>query len=84
MKTEMPVLTVTNPIWLFLFKHGFEDPNWGKRPIEQQIIAIAIHELSAMITHEDTRTQIQSSISKSMIALSQDLARESESDKKTY
>jgi len=38
--------TFPNWIWLILYKRGWEDPEWGQRPIDQVAIASAIHELA--------------------------------------
>jgi hypothetical protein len=79
MSKKNPDLVVTNPIWLFLFRHGVEDPEWGKRPIDQHTIATTIHELAATITHGETRKQIQSSAARLMVNTAQEIIGEYQS-----
>jgi hypothetical protein len=74
--TQVPTLVVINPIWLKLFKLGWEDPNWGKRTIDQHTIAITMHELSALITDSTIRKEIQATSSKMLLATSQRLIKE--------
>jgi hypothetical protein len=57
--SKKPILTVTNPVLLWLFQHGWEDPEWGKSPVGQVAIASAIHELSNQITDNEVRKQLQ-------------------------
>jgi hypothetical protein len=73
------VLVVTNPIWLALFGRGVEDPNWGRRPIDQHTIATTIHELAATIADAETRRQIQNSAARLMVNTVQDMIKESQS-----
>ncbi len=85
MSTEIPILVVTNPVWLSLFRRGVEDPGWGRRPIEQHAIAMAIHELAATIADEETRRQIQSSAARLIVNTAQNLVNEAQADdKSTY
>ena len=43
--THLPIATVTNPILLWLFKHGWEDPGWGHLPINQVALGLVLHDL---------------------------------------
>jgi hypothetical protein len=74
---DTPFLVVTNPVWLKMFRLGWEDPNWGKRTIDQHAIALAIHEISSLITDEATRTELQRASSKMLLATSQRMIEES-------
>ena len=69
-----PILTVTNPILLWLFKHGWEDPNWGQSHVGQIAIASAIHELAGQINDADMRKQIQAGAAKSMAKVAGQMA----------
>ena len=40
------MLAVTNPILLWLFKHGWEDPGWGRDDASQISILSALHALA--------------------------------------
>jgi hypothetical protein len=79
MSKEMPTLVVTDPWLLWLFKHGWEDPDWGKRPTDQVTIAIAIHELATKIADEEMRKQIQGSAARLMVNTAQVVVKESQS-----
>jgi hypothetical protein len=46
---HLSIATVTNPILLWLFKHGWEDPGWGHMPINQVTLGLALHDLGAKI-----------------------------------
>lgn len=37
---HLPLAAVTNPILLWLFKHGWEDPDWGCLPVNQVAIGL--------------------------------------------
>jgi hypothetical protein len=56
---KAPILQVTNPIWLWFFSHGWEDPGWGQSDAGQVAISTAIHEIASQIADEETRKQIQ-------------------------
>jgi hypothetical protein len=64
--SKAPILTVTNPILLWLFQHGWEDPGWGHSHIGQVAIASAIHELANQIADVEARKQIQAVTAKSI------------------
>jgi len=64
-------LVVTNPILLWLFNHGWEDPTWGQTEANQLTLAVAINQLAARITDAGTRTAIQTATTKAVANLSQ-------------
>ncbi len=45
---RLPTLVETNPIWLWLFAHGWEDPTWGQ-DYNQVFVAATIQRLSGML-----------------------------------
>ncbi|MEI6804481.1 MAG: hypothetical protein WCK83_15075 [Burkholderiales bacterium] len=48
--------------------HGhWEDPEWGKRPTSQILIAIAVRELAAGIQEAELRGQIQATADKVIV-----------------
>ncbi len=69
-----PTLTVTNPLLLWLFKHGMEDHGWGQSPVGQIAVASAIHELANQITDTQIRKQIQAGAAKSMANVADKMA----------
>jgi hypothetical protein len=73
---QMPVLTVTNPILLWLFRHGWEDPDWGRTPVGQIAIATAIHEMAGQLADGELRRQIQIGAAKAMAATAERMAAE--------
>ena len=56
---HLPVATVTNPILLWLFKHGWEDPEWGRMPINQVTLGLALHDLGAKLADRDLQEQVR-------------------------
>lgn len=76
--TQVPTLVVTNPVWLRMFNLGWEDPGWGKRTIDQHTIATAIHEISSLITDDETRKEFQNASSRMLLATSQRMIREAD------
>ena len=48
------------PWILWLYNHGWEDPDWGQTPVGQITIATAIHELASRLTDGAVKKQIQS------------------------
>ncbi|MBK7158586.1 MAG: hypothetical protein IPH77_08510 [Ignavibacteria bacterium] len=69
---KLPTLTETNPILLWLYKHGIEDLDWGKKDSHFKQIAIAsiIHELAKGITDIKIREQIQTGAANSLVNVS--------------
>jgi len=57
--THIPVEMITNPILLWLFKHGWEDPEWGHMSINQAALGLALHDLGAKLADKDLREQVQ-------------------------
>ncbi|HEV2424609.1 MAG TPA: hypothetical protein VGZ29_07265 [Terriglobia bacterium] len=68
---KVPELVVTNPILLWLFNHGWEDPEWGKSEANQLTLALAINQLAARFTDAGTRAAIQGATAKAVAGLSQ-------------
>lgn len=60
------ILTVTNPLLLWLFNHGWEDPGWGRNEESQIVIASSISGLADQITDTETRDQIKALAAKIM------------------
>ncbi|MEJ2611037.1 MAG: hypothetical protein P8179_13365 [Candidatus Thiodiazotropha sp.] len=56
---HLPVATVTNPILLWLFEHGWEDLSWGKMPINQAALGLVLHDLSTKVADRALQEQIQ-------------------------
>ena len=56
---RLPALRVTNPILLWLFAHGWEDPDWGQSPIGQVAISAALQELAKSVADRNVSSQIQ-------------------------
>jgi hypothetical protein len=59
-KIELPTLVVTNPVLLWLFNHGWEDPGWGQLPINQIALGLALQDLSIKLSDRALREQVQS------------------------
>jgi hypothetical protein len=78
-KSKIPKQVVTNPIWLWLFRHGWEDPGWGSRTIDQHTLALAILAASENISDAETRAKIKGSASKLLLKTARDLEEESRS-----
>jgi len=56
---QIPMATVTNPILLWLFKHGWEDPSWGHIPTNQVALGLALHDLAARLANPELKEQVQ-------------------------
>lgn len=56
---HLPTLSVTNPIWLWLFNHGWEDPGWGRMPINQVALGLALHEIGTRLANRELQGQVQ-------------------------
>lgn len=48
------------------FRGHWEDPEWGRRPVDQVLINLTIHELANTITDEETRRQIQGAVERTL------------------
>jgi len=53
------MLVVTNPILLWLFKHGWEDPGWGRDDASQISILSALHALADQISDTELRAEVK-------------------------
>ena len=67
---RVPQAAEINPILLWLFRHGWEDPSWGTRPSDQLTLALAIHELASHVTDATTRGEIHAATAKAVANLS--------------
>jgi hypothetical protein len=76
-KSDLPILAVTNPILLWLFRHGWEDPDWGQSVADQHIIALAIHGLASKIADADTRKEIESAAARAVVKTAEQVAKAS-------
>lgn len=70
-EVRIPELVVRDPILLWLFNHGWEDPGWGQTEANQLTLALAINQLAARFTDAGTRTAIQGATAKAVASLSQ-------------
>jgi hypothetical protein len=68
------MLVVTNPILLWLFKHGWEDPGWGRDDASQISILSALHALADQISDTELRTQIKKLSSKGLAEVANRIA----------
>ena len=57
--TRLPVEVVTNPILLWLFKRGWEDPSWGHLAINQVALGLMLHDLSTKLADHALQEQVQ-------------------------
>jgi hypothetical protein len=71
-----PILTVTNPVLLWLFRHGWEDPGWGRTPVGQIAIASTVYELANQLGDAAVRKQIQAGAAKAMAITAERMAAE--------
>ncbi|MCU0492902.1 MAG: hypothetical protein MUD01_15025 [Chloroflexaceae bacterium] len=56
---RLPIEVVTDPVMLWLFKHGFEDPGWGQTEVGQLTLNLVIHDLAGRITDDELRREIR-------------------------
>ncbi|MET3722328.1 hypothetical protein ABIC35_000219 [Sphingomonas trueperi] len=56
---HVPISTVTNPILLYLFNHGWESPGWGHLPINQAALGLALHGLSEKVADRRLQAELQ-------------------------
>jgi len=68
---KIPELVVTDPILLWLFNHGWEDPTWGQSEANQLTLALALHQLAGRFTDAGTRAAIQGAATKAVANLAQ-------------
>lgn len=58
------------------FFHGhWEDPEWGKLPVNQVLIGVAIRELAAGILDKEIKGQINTAVDKTIAKNSQAIAK---------
>jgi hypothetical protein len=68
------MLVVTNPILLWLFKHGWEDPGWGRDDASQISILSAVHALADQIADTELRTQVKKIAADGLLAVAKRIA----------
>jgi len=68
------MLVVTNPILLWLFKHGWEDPGWGRDDASQISILSAVHALADQISDTELRAQVKKLSSKGIAKVANRMA----------
>lgn len=68
---RVPELVVTDPILLWLFNHGWEDPSWGQTDANQLTLALALYQLAGRFNDDNTRTAIQAATNRAVASLSQ-------------
>lgn len=56
--TKLPTATITNPILLWLFKNGWEDPSWGQLPVNQVALGLILHDLGNKLADRNLQEQI--------------------------
>ena len=56
---HLPIDTVRNPILLWLFKHGWEDPGWGQMPINQVALGLVLHDVASKLADKALQEQVQ-------------------------
>jgi hypothetical protein len=56
---QLPIDTVRNPILLWLFKHGWEDPSWGQMPINQVALGLVLHDVASKLADKALQEQVQ-------------------------
>lgn len=75
---EVPKLVVTNPVWLWMFRHGVEDNGWGRTPAGQHQLASALQELAAEVDNEAIRSELHSVTARLVLHQAQALVRDAE------
>jgi hypothetical protein len=55
---KLPTATVSNPILLWLFKQGWEDPTWGQLPVNQVALGLVLHDLANKLADRSLQEQI--------------------------
>ena len=75
MAKKLPIATVTNPVLLWLFRHGWEDPDWGHSTMDQLTIALAVHDLAGKMADVDARKQIQNLAAKTVAKVAQEIVK---------
>jgi hypothetical protein len=71
------IAAVTNPVLLWLFRHGWEDPNWGQHSMDQITIGLAIHALAAKISDPTAAKAIQKIAAQAVTKTAQNAVKES-------
>lgn len=64
MRHDDPEGPEDNPILVWLFKHGWEDPDWGQSPVGQVVTAAVIYQLANRIGDAEVRSVLTGSAAK--------------------
>jgi len=59
-------LVVKDPILLWLYRHGWEDPGWGRRETREALAASSIYELAEQIEDRGLRAEIRKAAGKAL------------------
>jgi len=73
---KLPIASVTNPILLWLFKHGWEDPNWSHLPVNQVALGLVLHDLSNKLADRVLQEQVQELAQKVIIENARSVAKQ--------
>jgi hypothetical protein len=58
-QAHVPISAVSNPILLWLFAHGWEQPSWGHLPVNQVALGLILQDLGSRVADRASREQIQ-------------------------
>jgi len=72
---HLPIAAVTNPILLWLFKHGWEDPDWGQMPINQVALGLVLHDLGNRLADRALQEQVKAIAQKVVAENAQRIAK---------
>lgn len=70
-----PAETGVDPVMEWLFRHGWEDPGWGKSEVGQLTLTLVIHDLAGRFVNHATRDAIREITSKSVGEAAQRIIR---------
>lgn len=70
---DIPTATVTNPILLWLYRHGWEDPDWGQSRVGQLVINVAIYDLASRLSDSEVGAELQKTAQRAVAKLSQQI-----------
>jgi hypothetical protein len=74
---KLPAATITNPILLWLFKQGWEDPGWGQLPVNQVALGLILHDLGNKLADRALQEQVQDLAQKVIIENARSVAKQS-------
>lgn len=56
---KLPSSTVANPILLWLIQNGWEEPGWGRMPINQVVIGLMLNDIGDKLTDPALKEQVR-------------------------